>query len=486
MARTRTFEDIRDNYFINPGAGDNIGMAKGLQLGIEALAAKRPIDDSIDSSIEPPLSSVVREMVEDFSGARYFDNKSVAQLHPSGNVPAILAHNFSTFMNNNTIVEEVGPVEVPYERGSIDWMNENIARYDTNRASGLLTSGGTSANLTSQLIARTQLECDGWRGDEPVVILANEMAHYSIKKAARLLFPRGMAEVKKVPLKSDTLKIDTDQLAEMVKSHREMGRRILSIIGVAGETETGLVENLKEIAEIAKENNIFYHVDGAYGAPFVLSKQAALFEGMSEADTITCDPHKYLYTPYNVGALLIKNSKMHGYLGEMNDDGNEYMHNKNGDNLGSMRIEGSMGGQGASSVHWTIKTLGADGLRELYNHTIDVTNAFSERIEEKGIMRNAFNPELNTACVVPVNYTPQEILVDGKPHDPNFTKTEQCLAKAGIYLSTTKFPVADPATGKVQDQRVFRFVATHPHTSKRDAEDIADILSNSWLESNRE
>ena len=174
---------------------------------------------------------------------------------------------------------------------------------------------------------------------------------------------------------------------------------------------------------------------------------------------------------------------MHRQLGHMNSAGNEYMHNKNGDNLGSMRIEGSMGGQGASSVHWTIQTLGAEGLGELLDHTIDVTNAFSERIEEKGILRNVFAPELSTACVAPVNYEPRpDVLMDGKPHDPNFKKVEKRLAETGIYLSTTKFPVVDPRTGNMHDQRVFRFVATHPYTSERDAEDIADILSDSWAE----
>src|SRR5690606_25861396 len=125
------------------------------------------------------------------------------------------------------------------------------------------------------------------------------------------------------------------------------------------------------------------------------------------ADTITCDPHKYMYAPYNVGALLIKAATMQRHLGEMNADGKEYMLDKNGDNLGETRIEGSMGGQGASSVYWTIKTYGADGIGALNNHNLEVTDAFYEQIEEKGVFRNVFKPELNTACVIPVNYSPR-------------------------------------------------------------------------------
>ena len=121
MGKSEKFEQIRNDYFINPKTGDDIGMAQGLKDGIEALAANKILDESVDDSINPTLGPIVREMIDDFSNARRFDHLSVAQIHPSGNVPAMLAHNFSTFMNNNTIVEEVSPVEVPYERKSIAW-----------------------------------------------------------------------------------------------------------------------------------------------------------------------------------------------------------------------------------------------------------------------------------------------------------------------------------------------------------------------------
>lgn len=480
MSENRSFENIRDDFFINPKTGDDLGAAEHISEGIQALVAGN-YEDFSESQPGTIVATMAREMVVDFSKARRFDHKSVAQLHPSGNIPALMANSFSTLMNNNTIVEEVAPVEVPYERDVIAWMNKNIAGYDDDVSSGSLTSGGTTANITSQLLARMRIEDNGWDGRTPAIILANEMAHYSIKKAAAVLGPRGTIQVEKMPLQKNSLKVDIEQLNDRVAELRRSGAAILSIVGIAGETETGLVEDLKGLGEIADENEVYYHVDGAYGAPFVLSKKAHLFDGISQADTITCDPHKYLYVNYNTGALLVKDAAEHGRIGDINSDGNEYMHNKEGWNPGSLRLEGSMGGQGASSLYWTIKKIGAEGLGLLYDHAIDTTKVFSERIEESGVMRNVFLPELNTACVLPLNYSPHpNENLDKSPHDPHFNLVEARLGSVGIYLSTTKFPVLNPESQQMEDRRVFRFVSTNPHTSKRDVEDIADELCNSW------
>ncbi len=477
MSEQVSFEEIRDNFFVDPRTHNDHHLAAATSAVYSSLIAEQPIGMYLPEELKGSLlGSVVEEMANDYTKARKFDHLSVAQLHPSGNILGILAHNVSTLTNNNTIVEEVSPLETSYERWSLEWMNRHIASYDTKESSGILTSGGTSANQTALLIARvaTQRGRFGgeWDGKQPVTILANEMAHYSIKKAAQMLFPRGQVDVEPVPLRADTLKMDTDRLDAIVKRHDESGRRILAIVGVAGETETGLVEDIDKIGDIAKSRNIFFHVDGAYGAPFVLSRAKDLFKGLSEADTITCDPHKYLYVPYSVGSLLIKNFELHGLLDQFNEDGKEYMFNKEGHNLGSARIEGSMGGQGASSVYWTLKVLGEQGMGALLDHTLDVTKTFAEAINENGTFRNVFEPELNTACVVPHVYS--------KDDGSYFSTVEKILAEDNIYLSRTNLPLINPATATVNNQDVFRFVATHPYTSCGDAEAIAGALSDAW------
>lgn len=476
MSGVSNFEQVRDNFFVDPCTPHDHHLIAATTAAYSSLINGIPVEQLMPPELrDSPLGSILQEMTTDYMKARKFDHLSVAQLHPSGSVIGILAHNLSTLVNNNTIVEEVSPLETPYERVALQWMNQHIAGYDPEKSSGILTSGGTSANQTAMLIARvaTQRGRFGhpWDGKQPVTIIANEMAHYSIKKAAQVLFPRGQVDVEPVPLRADTLKMDTDRLDAIVKRHDESGRRILAIVGVAGETETGLVEDLDKIADIAKSRGIFFHADGAYGAPFVLSQAKDLFKGIGEADTITCDPHKYLYTPYSVGSLLIKNFELHGLLDQFNEDGNEYMFNKEGHNLGSARIEGSMGGQGAASVYWTIKVLGEKGLGALLDHNLEVTKTFAEAIERGGTFRNIFEPELNTACIVPTEYNNDTAL---------FAQVEKILAEENIYLSRTNLPLIDPTTALLSNRDVFRFVATHPYTSNTDAEAIAKTLADAW------
>ena len=85
----------------------------------------------------------------------------------------------------------------------------------------------------------------------------------------------------------------------------------MAIVGLAGETETGMIDDLHGLADVAKKNGVYFHVDAAYGGPFILSRVGHLLQDINQADSITVDPHKLLYTPYQAGAILFKDKRNH-------------------------------------------------------------------------------------------------------------------------------------------------------------------------------
>ena len=483
----RPFEQVRDDFFVNP---------KTNEIGDFGIAAEYVIQRLLGNTTHEiqgtgtPISLMAEEIAQEMHKARRFDHFSMAQLHPADNMVAMLAHMASTTRNNNTIIGDVSPVETGYERSSVAWMIDKIAGYNIAKASGSLVGGGTCANETALFVARERLTQQGWDGTSRAVVLANEMAHYSVDKAVNILAPNRLIQLQRIPFKDNSMVMDTDALAAAVRENRAKGIPIMAIVGLAGETETGLVEDLGTIADIAHSNGAYLHIDGAYGAPYRLSRKGNLLDEMREADSITCDPHKYLYIPYSAGAVLFKRSSTHSLIENLNADGAAYMfkpedetkraHNFKSDyetHLGKKRIEGSMGGQAASALYWTLQKIGETGLTQILDHTLDMTELFADKVKGGvGSLRPLFTPDLNTVCVIP----DREHDCYPKEMEPFFeTTVAQLEERHGIYISTTSIPLATKK-GTRKNRKVFRIVPTHPFTDADDIEFVAKALNETW------
>jgi len=493
----KDFEYYRSEYFINPKES-----VRASHIGLISMMAQKLLGiPSIENTQQAPDTNVgmvgfAHHFVHQMQKSRKFDHLSVAQIHPDGNLPAILAHISSTLRNNNTIVGEVSPNETQMERESVTWLLDHIARFDGSRASGAIVSGGTLANLTGLLVARERLLLKGWDGKSPVFILTTHMAHYSIKKAAFILGTKGIVQVLNVPMEENTYKMSIVALEHMVDTCKKMNQHVLAIVGVAGETETGLVDDLQQIAEIADSANIHLHVDGAYGAPYVLSKKKKLFYGMERADSLSVDGHKYLYTPYSAGSILFKRSEDHALLEIANLDGDEYMFKSGQDrdsvhamyqermvHLGKRRIEGSMGGQGAASIWAVTKTLGTEGLEKVLDHNIEVAEAVYRAILSSKVFKAAHAPEMNTLCFYPVDSCIADILQYPEEQARLVELASAVLEqKTRAYLSSTSIEVPVKRNGNRIRMKVFRFVATHPYTEIEDALKVINDLHKVWDE----
>jgi glutamate/tyrosine decarboxylase-like PLP-dependent enzyme len=212
-------------------------------------------------------------------------------------------------LNANITCWRSGPAGTEIEKTVVRWLGALIG-YDEN-AHGLLTSGGSMANLIALLIASrtklgTEISQKGlWNSGAPLTMYASEEIHMSIAKAADVL-GLGREQVRLIEC-DDQMRMNVGSLREQIIRDLGEGLRPFCVAGSAGTVNTGAIDPLSEIARVATQFNLWFHVDGAYGAPGVLDpRKKAHFAGLERADSVSLDPHKWLYVPVDAGCLLFR------------------------------------------------------------------------------------------------------------------------------------------------------------------------------------
>jgi len=214
-------------------------------------------------------------------------------------------------LNANITCWRSGPAGTELERMVVRWLG-SLIHYD-REANGLLTSGGSMANMIALLIAsRRKSGADAsrrglWNSGPPMTVYASEEVHMSIPKAADILgFGRDQVRVIEC---DDRQRMRVDLLRQRIEADLGEGLRPFCVVGSAGTVNTGVVDPLADIAGVAREFDLWFHVDGAYGAPGVLDeRKRTLFKGIERADSVSLDPHKWLYVPVDAGCLLFRDA----------------------------------------------------------------------------------------------------------------------------------------------------------------------------------
>jgi len=197
-----------------------------------------------------------------------------------------------------TWLEAAGPVQL--ELVTIDWLRQICGLPET--AGGLFVSGGTMANLTALATARKAKL--GERLGEAVIYCSDQVHGSNTKNLGILGFRAD--QVRKVP--SDAaFRLDAAALSDVVAEDRAAGRQPFCVIGTAGSTNTGAVDPLPAIADLCRAEDLWFHIDGAYGAPAVLTGEGkAKLRGLELADSLAIDPHKWLFQPFEIGCVLVR------------------------------------------------------------------------------------------------------------------------------------------------------------------------------------
>jgi aromatic-L-amino-acid decarboxylase len=216
-------------------------------------------------------------------------------------------------LNSNVTSWRSAPGPTQVELTAVRWLAELIgfkAEGSNENCGGLLTSGGSMANLNALFVAHRTHAHDAsrrglWGEREPATLYASDQVHLSIPKAADIL-GFGREQVRVVP-SDEKFCIDVRHLRERVEADVRAGLRPFCVVASAGTVSTGAVDPLREVARVARDNSLWLHVDGAYGALAASTNaKRALFGGIEEADSVSLDPHKWLYTPLGCGCLLFR------------------------------------------------------------------------------------------------------------------------------------------------------------------------------------
>ncbi len=223
--------------------------------------------------------------------------------------PSMLADAVTSAVNLQPAVSMCSPGAVRVEMEIIRWICTEVIGYDAKGPSGgVLTSGGSSANMYAVATARDSVNLRARDYEKSVVYVSTEV-HHCFVKALRACGMRDCV-VRRIAVDS-CYKMTAELLAEAIESDKKSGLRPLMVIATAGTTGTGTIDPLSQIADIAEREKLWFHVDAAYGGFFSLASDdlKSLFDGWQMADSVTLDPHKSLFVPFGTGAFLVKNVK---------------------------------------------------------------------------------------------------------------------------------------------------------------------------------
>ncbi len=405
-----------------------------------------------------------------------------------------------TALNQNLVKIETSKAFTPMERQVLGMLHHLVYGRDNafyekwmhnrNAALGAFCSGGTVANFTALWVARNRLfpaddtfkgiAKEGFHkalrhyGYDGVAVLVSRRGHYSLGKAADLL---GIGRDNLIPIATgDDNKIKLADLKLEAKRLRDRGIKLLSIIGVAGTTETGSVDPLEAMADLSQEFDCHFHVDAAWGGPTLFSRRHQhLLGGIERADSVTIDAHKQLYVPMGAGMVLFKDPNSPSSI----EHHAEYILRKGSKDLGSHTLEGSRPGM-AMLVHSALQIIGRQGYEILIDQGIEKAKNFARLIETDEDFELITQPELN---LLTYRYVPREIqrkLATASQEEKTainnelnqLTKTLQKSQRAAgrTFVSRTKLEPHGYPDNRIT---VFRVVLANPLT---DEETLVAIL----------
>ncbi len=395
-------------------------------------------------------------------------------------------------LNQNTVKVETSKAFTPLERQVLAMLHHLVYDrdetfyhrwiHDPQAALGAFCSGGTVANITALWAARNRLcgpsgkfrgiaqeglfkalrhlDCAG------LAVLVSRRGHYSLGKAADLL---GIGRDHLVTVATDAdNRIDMPRLREECRRLQGEGIRVMSLVGIAGTTETGSVDPLEAMADLAAELGCHFHVDAAWGGPTLFSDtHRSLLRGIDRADSVTIDAHKQLYVPMGAGMVVFKDPAA---LSAIEHHAN-YIIRKGSRDLGSHTLEGSRPGM-AMLVHAGFSIIGRKGYQLLIDLGITRARRFADKIAAHPDFELVTAPELN---ILTYRYNPawlQEELAQASPERvarinlvlDRVTETMQKLQReAGLsFVSRTRL-ISTRSQG-VQIS-VFRVVLANPLTT---------------------
>ncbi len=381
----------------------------------------------------------------------------VATSHPTGALAAFI----DATTNNPMAINEMGPAATSIEYFMINWMLTKVGwktvpsheQLDlaSDHGAGVLTHGGSLANLTALLAARSAMVPDFWVNGNPgnLVVLVPEQSHYSMKRSVAIL---GLGEKNCITLPADKDgRVLPAQIPALINQLAQEGKMVIALVANACGTAAGLYDPLTEIAHICRNYNIWLHVDAAHGGGALVSdKYRYLVEGIELADSIIWDAHKMLRTPNVCAAVLVR---QHQHLDHAFAQEASYLFHKKdqpGFDFMPRTVECTKAGLGLR-LFMTLAAMGEKGLEDHVNFIVDMAKKAADYIDTQEDFEIAITPETNILC-----------FRTDTDNDLQLEIRRRLLGKENFFISTTLY----------RGSRWLRLVFMNPVITMDDVKDL--------------
>ncbi|MTI40277.1 pyridoxal phosphate-dependent decarboxylase family protein [Fulvivirga lutimaris] len=303
--------------------------------------------------------------------------KYAAYITGSGNGIGPVAEFIKGYYNQNALKWNNSPIANELEQLVIKWIADFIQLPAYNK--GFLTSGGSMSNLMALHLALAkhcpEREQRGFYNQQPLTVYCSNQTHSSIERAMVFL-GLGRDYLRKIEV-NDSYQMYLAQLKSALEKDIKDGLKPLVVIANAGTTNTGSIDDLKAVGEIAREFNTWYHIDGAYGLPArTLPTHYDKFEGVELADSIIINPHKWMYVPFEASCVLVKEiPKAIHFEPDYLYTGNKGSRNESSEHTIELSKEFK-----ALKIWFTLKFYGAKQLSQFVKNDIDLIHYLGEKL----------------------------------------------------------------------------------------------------------
>ncbi|MDY8136653.1 aspartate aminotransferase family protein [Aquimarina sp. 2201CG5-10] len=426
-----------------------------------ALASREEMDSLLTENI--PDNPTPANEVLDFVMDQVIPHSNIVS-HPKSysfvpgpsNYISAMADTIATGFNIFSGGWAASPGAAELEIITMNWLL-NIFGFPTKKGGGIFTSGGSMANLTALVTAR-RIKC---KDDfSKAIIYLSDQAHSSNIKAIKVIgFKK--EQIRIIPTDME-FKVSLNKLKNAIAKDRLEGAQPFCFIASAGTTNTGTVDPLDEIATICEEENLWFHIDGAYGGASILADKGKQFlKGIERADSLTVDPHKWFFQPYEMGCLLVKD---HNWLSNTFSEKPEYLRDIEGNeseiNFYDHGIQLTRRFR-ALKFYMSLKTFGLSSFKKAIQYNIELAE------ETEAILRKSKNWEITspaTLAIINFRFNPiSQNLSEEQLDRINQNISKKIVASREALLVTTI----------LQGQVVLRMCLINPRTK---IEDIRDTL----------
>lgn len=440
-------------------AADGPPHAVADPVELEALLDEPLPEDGSD------LTGLLDHLAQDVLplGIRFDHPRCFAFVPTTGNYPAVLADLLSTAHLSVPGAWLVGSGPTRVELTALNWLKELLGL--PGHWGGLFVSGGSVANLTALAAARDHHLGGDLTGAR---LYCSTQAHPSIARAVHLL---GLGRDQLIALEPDAgQRLDPRGLAARIAADLAAGLRPFAVVATVGTTSTGAVDPVTGLARLCRRYGLWLHVDGAHGAAFVLSDRGhALRDALGRADSLTFDPHKWLFQPYETGCVLVRDPELLRATFRMSrhhlDTG--YLHpaearhdEVNLDDLGPQQSRGLR----ALKVWLSLKTFGAAAFRRAVDHGL--------RLSDHAAARITAHPDLDLASSPGLGILTFRCRPPGSPADPPAVDRLQQSVSDAVRATGQALLL----TTRVHGRTVLRMCTINPATTTADIDAVLELV----------